>query len=164
MTTEIVQLIGLVAAVALYAGAALATPSVIVLRVRRFPASWATVPVLRDAYSRKRQLEALRAELHRKHWLVGYIATMAVPSGLFAITGPSVPAELGVCAAGALYLAFSGAPRLRKQSMALAGSLGLSESSVDSALRPIYLTGLFAGSAGLLGIGCFLGGAIGALA
>jgi hypothetical protein len=89
---------------------------------------------------------------------------VVVASGLYAAAGPSIPIELGVCALGATLLTSFAAPELRKRNARLAARLQLSEATVDSALRSVYLAGYFVVSAALLGIGCFLGGSLGALA
>jgi hypothetical protein len=72
--------------------------------------------------------------------------------------------ELGVCLVGAGALTVSKAPEVKRRNQQLATSLELTATCVDSALHRIYVIGIFVASAGLLGVGCFLGGALGALA
>jgi hypothetical protein len=60
-------------------------------------------------------------------------------------------------------LAGVSAEQLHSASAGLPARLGLSRETIDAALRRTYLTWSFIGASGLLGIGCFVGGMIGAL-
>jgi hypothetical protein len=163
VTTEAAQLVGLVAATGIYGAAIAVTPAAVCSRIRRLPANWSAIPQIRDFYARRPALQPWRVRSAVGGWPLALVVSTAVVSGLFAVTGPSITVELGACVVGAGALTASGAASESSRSSRLASTLGLTDGVVDSALRPVYLTGTFAAWTGLLGIACFLGGSIGVL-
>jgi hypothetical protein len=163
MTVVMAQVVGLVGAVAVYGTALVGVSWAGRARIRRLPVDWNERRELRDFYEQGPSFEMLRALRTRWRWLLVCVAPVAVASCLYAVVGTSIAVELGVCAVGGCWLAGGSAETLDRASAGLPAKLGLSRETIDAALRPTYLTWSFIGAAGLVGIGCFLGGLIGTL-
>jgi hypothetical protein len=161
MTTEVGQLIGLVAAAAVYGAATMVTPVALFARIRRLPANWHGHPEVRDFYARRLGPQPLFPP-RRGIYSTWFIVT-AVLFGAFSVIGPSLSIELGFCAIVAGIMTASTATARKMWSSRWASALGLEAAAVDSFLRPVYCGGLFVTYGGLLGIACFLGGSVGVL-
>jgi hypothetical protein len=161
MTAEMSQFAGLVGAVGVYGAAITVTPAAVLVRIRRLPADWHSHPDLRDLYSRRPRPQPL--PMGSGSWPRALFLATAVISGSFALTGPSVRVELGVCMLGAGMMTAGTARARRAWSSVQAAALGLDAVEVDAALSPVYRGGMFVACAGLLGIACFVGGLLGTL-
>jgi hypothetical protein len=164
MTAASAQVIGLLVATAVYGTALIITRRLAFARVSNLPGDRDHQRELREHDAESRRLEPIWEVLARPRWLLMYLAPVAIASAVYGASGTSIPIEIAVCAVGGATLTGVRSSELKKRNIELALRLHLSQERLDAALRPIYLPGLFITTTALLGIGCFLGGAIGTFA